>query len=90
MLPMAFSTVAMSAFGWTFVVTRISDRIARMGATEQPEISSAKIPQLHQLAAQACSCYCRLLAAKSDVSRREIIGCMRPLLRAPDRIRGGV
>ena len=76
-------------FGWTFVVTRISDRIAPTGLrnTEQPEISSAKRPQLHHLAAQACSCYCRLLAAESDGSRRVVIGCMRPLLRARDRIR---
>ena len=70
-------------------MTRISDRSARTGATEQPEIISTKIPQLHHLAVGNSNYMLVLLAAESEVSRREIIGCMRSLLRAPDRIREG-
>ncbi len=71
-------------------MTRISDRIALKGGL----LSNRKYHQQKDpnciIWQQACSFYCRLLAAENDVSRREVIGCMRPLLRARDRIRGGL
>ena len=73
-------------------MTRISDRIAlERGLLSSPEISSKKnTPTVDHLAAQACMLLlptARRQEAKGD--RREMIGCMRPLLRATDRIRGG-